>query len=207
MSRLTCTKCGAELDVGDTSFSVICTGCNLWHLIDRSGDVPVATAYGDSSGEDSATTAGLPSSAGATAAARGDFAATHQPAPPEAMVFPDYGGPPPDDSPLLTGKAAEIAEMDLEWEQERRKYYTFDLQGNMRQPDLMTGLIVAGIALVVGGMGLMLGNRVVGGLIVLAGVGFCLFRMNQYQTYFQAMERFQRRRRISAMPAKDESER
>lgn len=169
-----CSQCNTPLSVAATTFSVSCTSCGQWHLIDRSGLAPVATPFGD------------PAETGKDSAA---------PSASETAVETPADG---------INAVQERLDQEWQWERKRYLVLSWNGDDVVPDVpiSLGVGLVVSafGVALLLYAGGSSLSDRLPGLLLVGAGIGIAAYRLRKAQAYQQAYLKYQRRRRASSKP-------
>ena len=173
-TALTCTQCNTPLEITAATFSVSCTACGQWHLIDRTGTAPVATPFGEA-----------PSTPPTTTASATDDAAV---------------------DPQARAVIEELDRLDLAWLRERKQFLVLGWDGGDAAPRLGTsvllglGLVALGAAIVHHAAEFASLDGLTGALVIVAGIGLGMHRVQKATGYQQAYQRYQRRRRTTARP-------
>lgn len=173
---LTCSRCQTPLPITAASFSVSCTSCGQWHLIDRSGPAPTATPFGDDAAEAPAATASPSPEAPAAA--------------PETKV----------------SEALQQLDQEWQWERKKYLVFGWDGNEAVPTyaAAALAALVGVGLGAILFyyAPGVKMSDRLPGLAVAAAGIGLGAYRAWQTQVYQQAYQKYQRRRRASSTPAK-----
>lgn len=227
---LQCLKCGTALKVEDKSFSISCSKCGEWHLVDHSGDVPTVRLFSEpapSAPPPPPTRPAPPPKPSVPAHAPlidepteiVDAAAVARLSLSEPQTVPVVEASAPASTPLppsppppqeLTSKSKQlIEELDQAWELRQRVHMVMGATGSPVLPDMASSIAIGVIGVSLGAMLIAAATdafgRIVGVATLLGGLGLAGYRVKKTLDYQAELTKYQRVRSVS-MATKKEGE-